>query len=300
MGEVKCGNCGGPVTGEPGAMACPYCGMRVDIPQGPVQRSNANEVVQTAAARRHDSYEEDDESQRNSSPSSSSSSVGAPVVMAIVAVVAVVFIGVIAAATRSKSKKSAKDEGRKTTSTAAAATTTTTSKKPTPPAYVENVAIPSCKCAFGDGQSTPLVTLTLRAAPLTDPARMFDLKIERQSGFVSEMRSSVLLMSSDNALSPNDAGALPAHLGVACDTGVYVLVSDKTASGWSSVNAAWKWTTALPATMTDGADASAPAPPTGAGFAPYCTSLATQNGNATISLANGRKATLSLKDGKLR
>ena len=41
-------------------------------------------------------------------------------------------------------------------------------------------------------------------------------------------------------------------------------------------------------------------PPKGAGFAPYCTPLATQNGNAMINLANGRKATLSLKDGKLR
>ena len=295
MGEVKCGNCGGPVKGEPGAMACPYCGMRVDIPLGAAPRNETHEVVQTAAARRHDSYEEDDEPQRNSSSSSSSSS--APVIMAVVAVFMVVVIAAIAAATKSKSKTK-KDEGRKTTSTAAA--TTTTAKKSTPPAYVENVAIPSCKCAFGDGQSTPLVTLTLRAAPLTDPGRMFDLRIQRQSGFVTETGSSVLLMNNENALSPNDAGALPAHLGVACDTGVYVLVSDRTASGWSSVNASWKWTSALPATMTDGADASAPLPPKGAGFAPYCTPLATANGNATITLANGRKATLSLKDGKLR
>lgn len=296
MGEVKCGNCGGPVKGEPGAMACPYCGMRVDIPLGPAQRNETHVVEQTAAARRHDSYEEDDEPQRTSSPPGSSST-GAPIVIAVVAVVAVVFIAAIAAATKSKSK-SKKDEGRK--ATAAATTTTTTAKKPTPPAYVENVKIPSCKCAFGDGQSTPLVTLTLRAAPLTDPGRMFDLRIERQSGFVTETGSSVLLMTNENALSANDAGALPAHLGVACDTGVYVLVSDKTASGWSSVNASWKWTTALPATMMDGADASAPLPPKGAGFAPYCTPLATANGNATINLANGRKATLSLKDGKLR
>jgi len=297
MAEVKCGNCGGPVTGEPGAMACPYCGMRVDIPQGPAQRSNANEVVQTAAARRHDSYEEDSEPERSESSSSSS----APMIIAVVAVIAVVFVGAMVAATKSRAKKTGKDEGRKTTtSTAAAAATTTTSKKPSPPAYVENVAIPSCKCAFGDGQSTPLVTLTLRAAPLTDPARPFDLRIERQSGFVSEMRSAVLSNSGDNALSANDAGALPAHLGVACDTGVYVLVADKTATAWSSVSATWKWTTTLPATMMDGADASAPVPPKGAGFAPYCSPLATQSGNATINLANGRKATLSLKDGKLR
>ena len=296
MGEVNCGNCGAPVKGEPGPMACPYCGSRVDIPGGAPQRSNANEIVQTAAARRHDSYEEDNEPERTSSPGSSSS---APIVIAVVAVVAVVFIAAMVAATKSKSKKTGKDEGRKSTTTTVAATKTTTTKA-SPPAYVENVAIPSCRCQFGDGQSTPLVTLTLRAAPLTDPSRPFDLKIERQSGFVSEMRSSVLAMTSDNALSANDAGALPAHLGVACDTGVYVLVADKTATGWSSVSATWKWTTALPATMMDGADASAPVPPKGAGFAPFCTSLATQNGNATINLANGRKATLSLKDGKLR
>ena len=296
MAEVKCGNCGGPVTGEPGAMACPYCGMRVDIPQGPAPRNDTHVVEQTAAARRHDNYEEDNEPERSDSSSSSSSSV--PIIMAVVVVVAVVFIAATVAATKSRAKKTTKDEGRKTTSTAAAATTT--SKKPSPPAYVDNVAIPSCRCAFGDGQSTPMVTLTLRAAPLTDPARPFDLRIERQSGFVSEMRSSVLGMTSDNALAANDAGALPAHLGVACDTGVYVLVADKTATAWSSVSATWKWTAALPATMMDGADASAPMPPKGAGFAPYCTSLATVNGNATINLANGRKATLSLKDGKLR
>jgi hypothetical protein len=270
--------------------------MRVDIPLGDAQRSNANEVVQTAAARRHDSYEEDNEPERVESSSSSSSS--APIVIAVIAVVAVVFVGALVAASKSRAKKSVKDEGRKMATTAIA--TTTTAKKPSPPAYVENVAIPSCKCAFGDGQSTPLVTLTLRAAPLTDPSRPFDLRIERQSGFVSEMRSSVLAMNGQTALSQNDAGALPAHLGVACDTGVYVLVADTIATGWSSVSATWKWTTTLPATMMDGADASAPMPPTGAGFAPYCSALSTQNGNATINLANGRKATLSLKDGKLR
>jgi len=296
MGEVNCGNCGAPVKGEPGVMACPFCGSRVDIPLGAPQRNETHVVEQTAAARRHDNYEEDDEPERTSSSGSSS---GTPVVIAVVAVVAVVAIAAIAAATRSKSKKTGKDEGRKTTTTTVAATKTTTTKA-SPPPYVENVAIPSCRCQFGDGQSTPLIALTLRAAPLTDPSRPFDLRIERQSGFVSEMKSAVLSTPLDSALSPNDAGALPAHLGVACDTGVYVLVADKTATGWSSVSATWKWTTALPATMIDGADASAPTPPKGAGFAPYCTALATTNGNATINLANGRKATLSLKDGKLR
>ncbi len=292
MGDAKCGNCGALVTGEPGAMACPYCGMRVDIPLGAASRSEANVVEQSAAARKHDSYEEDDEPER--SPTSSSN---APIVFAVIAVVVVVFIAAIVAGTKSRKKTGAKDEGRKTATVAA---TTTTAKKPSPPAFVENVAIPSCRCAFGDGQSTPLVTLTLRAAPFTDPSRPFDLHIDRQSGFVTETRSSALSMPEGNALAANDAGALPAHLGVACDTGVYVLVADKIATGWSSVSATWKWTTALPATMMDGADASAPMPPTGAGFAPYCTSLVSQSGNATINLANGRKATLSLKDGKLR
>lgn len=296
MGEVNCGNCGAPVKGEPGVMACPYCGSRVDIPLGAAPRNDTHVVEQSAAARRHDSYEEDDEPERTESSSSSSS---APIIIAVVAVVAVAFIAAMVAATKSKSKKTGKDEGRKSTTTVAATKTATTTK-PTPPAYVENVALPSCRCQFGDGQSTPLITLTLRAAPLTDPSRPFDLRIERQSGFVSEMKSAVLSTPLDSTLSPNDAGALPAHLGVACDTGVYVLVADKTASGWSSVSATWKWTTALPATMMDGADASAPVPPKGAGFAPYCTTLATTSGNATISLANGRKATLSLKDGKLR
>ena len=296
MGEVKCGNCGAPVKGEPGAMPCPFCGSRVDIPLGESARSDANEIVQTAAARRHDSYEEDNEPERSTSTSSSST----PVVLAVVGVVAVVIAAAVLAANKSKkAAASKKEELRKTTATVTA-TTTTAKAKPSTPAYVENVIIPSCKCAFGDGQSTPLITLSLRAAPFTDPSRPFDLRIERQSGFVSETRSAVLPTPVDSVLTMNDAGALPAHLGVACDTGVYVLVADKTATGYSSVNASWKWTTALPSTMMNGADASAPMPPKGAGFAPYCTPLATQNGNATLDLANGRKATLSLKDGKLR
>jgi uncharacterized Zn finger protein (UPF0148 family) len=293
MAEVKCGNCGAPVQGEPGAMACPYCGSHIDIPLAP-QRSAANVVEQSAAARKHDSYDEDDEPDRLTTPSSSN----APIVLAVIGVIAVVLVIALVAGARSRKKTASKNEGRRTTTTAAAATTT--AKKPSPPAFVDNVAIPSCRCAFGDGQSTPLVALTLRAAPLTDPSRPFDLRIERQSGFVSESRSGVLSTPVDSVLVPNDAGALPAHLGVACDTGVYVLVADKTATGWSSVSATWKWTTALPATMMDGADASAPMPPKGAGFAPFCSPLATQSGNATINLANGRKATLSLKDGKLR
>jgi uncharacterized Zn finger protein (UPF0148 family) len=294
MGEVNCGNCGAPVKGEPGPMACPYCGTDIHIPGAP-KRDAANEIVQTEHARRHDRYEEDDEPVRQTESSSASS---APIIIAVVAV-----LGVIAAlsfvATKSRAKKtSTKAERSKTTATA---TTTTTVKKATPPpAYVENVAIPSCRCAFGDGQSTPLVTLALRAAPLMDPSRPFDVRIERKSGFVTETRSAVLSMTNANALSPDDAGALPAHLAVACDPGIYVLVADKTASGWSSVDAKWKWTTVLPATEMDGADASAPLPPNGAGFAPYCTALPTQSGNATLTLANGRKATLSLKDGKLR
>jgi uncharacterized Zn finger protein (UPF0148 family) len=293
MGEVNCGNCGAPVQGQPGDMACPYCGSDVHIPGAPA-RNAANEVVQTEHARRHDRYEEDDEPVRQTESSSSSSS--APIIIAVVAVLGVVF-AISLVATKSRSKKTSTKAERSKTTTAA---TTPAVKTPTPPAYVENVSIPTCRCAFGDGQSTPLVTLSLRAAPLTDPSRPFDVRIERQSGFVTETRSAVLSMTNANALSPNDAGALPGHLAVACDPGVYVLVADKTASGWSSVNATLKWTTTLPATVMDGADASAPIPPKGAGFAPYCTPLATQSGNATLTLANGRKATLSLKDGKLR
>jgi uncharacterized Zn finger protein (UPF0148 family) len=300
MAEVKCGNCGGPVTGEPGAMACPYCGTRVDIPLVAAPgRSEAEDDDRARAererARRHDSYEEDDESERTSSSSSSS----APIIFAVMAVVLVVFVSAFFAATRSKKKTSTKDELKKTSVAVTAPATTTSKKTPSLP-YAENVPLSSCRCSFGDGQSTPLVTITLRAAPLTDPSRAFDLAIRTQSGFVSTSGSSVLSMNSASALSPNDAGALPAHLGVACDTGAYVLVADRTATAWSSVDASSKWTTALPATMTDGADASAPFPPKGAGFAPYCTALQTTNGNVTLSLANGRKATLSLKDGKLR
>jgi hypothetical protein len=93
---------------------------------------------------------------------------------------------------------------------------------------------------------------------------------------------------------------LPPHMGVACDTGVYVLVVDRTATGWSSVNAKWKWNATLPASLADGADASAPPQPKNTDFGGYCTPLTVTNGNASIALAGGKHATLSLKDGKLR
>ena len=193
-------------------------------------------------------------------------------------------------------KKTSKDERR-----SAAITATTTSKKTAgSPPYVSSVSIPSCTCAFGDGQSTPLITLSLKAPPASEPARTIQLGISRHSGFMTDTTTASLATYS-TVLGPTDGGAPPQHLGVACDTGIYVLVGDKTATGWSSVNAAWKWTTALPAALVDGAaDGGAPPSARNTSFSSYCTPLPTQNGSATIALANGRRATLSLKDGKLR
>ncbi len=289
---VKCGNCGAPVNGPPGVMRCPYCGDRVDIPlaaPAPRQLLEEERAGEREAARRHDNYEEDDEPE--SSTSSGGSNPGAWIGAIVAVVVVAIVVGSIAAGR--KKKVSTKDERRPVTATAAATTKTT---KSTSPSDSESVVIPSCTCSFGDGQSTPLVTLSLKAPPILDPLRPLSLGIKRQSGFVTETNS----VSFDPTTALSDAGAMPTHLGVACDTGIYVLVADKVATGWSSVNARPRWTTALPAAMVDGADAGAPAPPKNTIFGSYCTPLATQMGNATIALAGGRRATLSLKDGKLR
>ncbi len=288
---VKCGNCGAPVHGPPGVMACPYCGFRVDMPMTapePRRMLPEEDPEERARARRHDSYEEDDEGEsRTESSSNTGAIVGAAVAVGLLAVV-------MGAVFSRSHKKTSKDERK----SAAIATTTTSKRTASPPPYVESVAIPSCKCAFGDGQSTPLITLSLKAPPTSDATRTMQLGISRQSGFVTETTTANLATYS-TVLGPTDGGVPPQHLGVACDTGIYVLVGDKTATGWSSVNAAWKWTTALPAAMVDG-DAGVPASARNTSFSSYCTPLATQNGSATIALANGRRATLSLKDGKLR
>ncbi len=277
-------------------MRCPYCGARVDIPLAappPRQLLEEERPEERARARRHDNYDEDNEREERSS--SSGANVGAIIGAVVAFVLLSITIGALASG-RSKKKTSTKDERRPVTVAA------TTKAKPTPPpSDTESVVVPSCTCAFGDGQSTPLVTLSLKAPPIVDPLRPLYLGIKRQSGFTTELHTTTLQVSSPTVLSPPD-GTFPTHMGVACDTGVYVLVADKVATGWSSVSATWKWTTALPATMVDGApsEAGAPPPPKNTVFSTYCTPLATQNGNATIALANGRRATLSLKDGKLR
>jgi uncharacterized Zn finger protein (UPF0148 family) len=293
---VNCGNCGAPVQGQPGVMRCPYCGGRVDIPlvaAPPRQLLEEERPEERDRARRHDNYDEDNEPEERSE--SSGANVGAIIGAVVAFVVVSIMIGALVSS-RSKKKTSAKDERRPVT---AVATNQTKTKPAPPPSDTESVVVPSCTCAFGDGQSTPLVTLSLKAPPIVDPLRPLYLGIKRQSGFTTELRTSTLQISSPTVLSPPD-GTFPTHMGIACDAGVYVLVADKVATGWSSVSATWKWTTALPATMVDGADAGAPPPPKNTVFSTFCTPLATQNGNATIALAGGRRATLSLKDGKLR
>ncbi len=160
--------------------------------------------------------------------------------------------------------------------------------------------VSSCRCQFGDGQSTPQITLTPLASPSQDPTRPISLQIESHNGFVSSTSSATLALPPGTALTPLDGGDLPLHMGVACDTGFYVLVVDRMATGWSSVNAKWRWNTTLPASLVDGADAAAPTPLKGTDFAGYCTQLTVQNGAASIALAGGKHATLSIKDGKLR
>jgi len=212
-----------------------------------------------------------------------------------VAVIVVIAIAVVAGKSRHRTSTS---RAEKKATTVTAATTTT---KPSQPAYVDSVPITSCRCSFGDGQSQPLVTLTLQAPPLAEPTRAIWLGIARKSGFVSESGSQVLSLPSGAVLAtPLDGGALPTQMGVACDTGIYVLVAGKTATGWSSINASWKWNATLPSAMMQNVDAGAPAQSAKTNFASYCMPLAVQNGGVTVALANGKRATLSLADGKVR
>jgi hypothetical protein len=187
------------------------------------------------------------------------------------------------------SKKS--DIGRAATTASAAST------KAPKPVRSDPVPIGSCKCSFGDGQSTPEVTLTLEAPP-SDGAVPWSLDIERKSGFMSE-GSTVRFKPTLGALLPPAADTpAPTRMGIACDTGIFVLVADKAATGWSSINGAWKWNATLPSASTDAPDGGL-ATLTGSDYAGGCVPLATKGGSASLRLANGKHVSLSLKDGKI-
>jgi len=173
---------------------------------------------------------------------------------------------------------------------------TTPSATSTKPSKSESVAIPSCVCAFGDGQSTPQVTLTVNAPP-SDGTRGWSLGIDKTSGFISEGRTAKFPTQAGAVLPP--ASDPPAHMGIACDTGIFVLVADKAATGWSSVNGMWKWNATLSAPSIDAADAGGPVL-AGTNYAGGCTPLAVKNGAAVLNLANGKHVSLSLRDGKIR
>ncbi len=160
------------------------------------------------------------------------------------------------------------------------------------------VAIPSCSCAFGDSQSTPQITLTVNAPP-GGASRAWSLSIGRNFGG-DRGEHTVEFPAAPGAVLPPllDAGA-PTHMGVACDTGIFVLVADKVATAWSSVDVAWKWNATLPSPSVDAADAAITTS-SGTDYAGGCSPLAVKNGAVSLTLANGKHASLSLKDGKIR
>jgi LSD1 subclass zinc finger protein len=159
------------------------------------------------------------------------------------------------------------------------------------------IPIGSCRCSFGDGQSTPMVVLTLDA-PTTDGKFPWSLDVERKSGFVSEESTFYFKAAPGALLPPATTAAAPAKMGMACDTGVFALVADKAATGWSSVDGSWKWNATLPSSLTDAADAGA-ATLADSTYAGGCVPLATKAGAVPLHLASGRRVSLSLKDGKL-
>ncbi len=169
----------------------------------------------------------------------------------------------------------------------------------TKPPRSELVAIASCTCAFGDGQSTPQIALSILAPP-SDGSKSWSLDIERTSGFVSEGRTARFPAQAGAVLPPlADAGApAPAHMGIACEPGTFVLVADNHATGWSSVNGAWKWNATLPSPSIDAADAGA-TPTAGTDYAGGCVPLVVKSSSASLTLANGKHVSLSLKDGKV-
>jgi hypothetical protein len=179
----------------------------------------------------------------------------------------------------------------------AAATSTHVTKTAKPPPAPEPVPIGSCKCAFGDGQSTPQITLQLQAPP-SDGSIPWSLEIVRHSGFVEEETGVRLPAAPGALLPPAPDTAAPDRMGIACDTGIFVLVADKVATGWSSVNGSWKWNATLPSPSVDAVNADVAAM-RGSSYSGGCVPLAVKNGALALKLANGKHVSLSLKDGKV-
>jgi len=145
--------------------------------------------------------------------------------------------------------------------------------------------------------STPLVTLSLRAPP-SDGTTPWQLGIQSKSGFMTSSNWVRFPVVAGAVLPPWGDVVAPTHMGMACDTGIVAVVADKNATGWSSVDARWKWNTTLASPSVDAEDAGADTP-AGSDYAGGCTALSAKNGAVALKLANGKHVTLSLRDGKI-
>jgi hypothetical protein len=155
----------------------------------------------------------------------------------------------------------------------------------TPPAVATPLS--GCTCTSGDGTKQPKVVATLSSQPkgrwgldvTTHPAgRPFE-----------ETGNSDTLSTREGTVPPPGTGQ-PLHMGLACDAGVVVFASGKTATGWSTADMHLEWTTVLPAAVAE--------PSMGVQIG--CFPLAQQGDAVTVPLTGGKRVVVALGTGKVR
>ncbi len=137
------------------------------------------------------------------------------------------------------------------------------------------VTVSSCTC-FAKSSQKP-TEVVLKEPP---PDRSQPWSVELRNGFTT----SHTFAFPDHAgavVTPN-MDALAAHLAMACDANIFVLVAGDTATAWSSTDATWRWNQKIPAQLADDPGER-------------CTPLSIDRGVIMVPLASGTKATLSIR-----
>lgn len=162
-----------------------------------------------------------------------------------------------------------------------------------PPAYV---AVPSCGCISRAGSAKNTFALE---APVPGESQWF-ISWEQKSGFMTSTMPFAIDAADQSVLTPA-AGAKSLALAIACEGAIVALVSANVATAWEGNEQKSIWTVKLPAPFDPSRvarDAGATAKTVGAAIDVSCpTVLPVEAGKIALSLAGGKRATISMNDG---
>jgi hypothetical protein len=151
--------------------------------------------------------------------------------------------------------------------------------------------VAGCSCASGDGmRQTRVEARLLHQGHGGANAWLLDVTSHPAGQPYVSMSGTTPLETHDGTIPPSTVGAT-LHMGIACDPGVVVFAYGRQVDAWSTANEHLAWTAQLPAPVADSAG--------GAGIG--CFPLATDaSDSVVVPLANGRRVSVSLVNGKIR